>query len=149
MNASDRGPPDARALGDGDRIVVLLMVSALFSGSETALTTASRGKLNAMADRGEAGAAEALGVTEDRERLIGAILFGNNLAIILAASLATSLFAALFGGGAVALATLVMTALVLIFGEVLPRTYAITNAEAVSVRVRGRSASSYPPSRRW
>ena len=121
--------------GIGAGIVVLLVVSALFSGSETALTTASRGKLHAMAERGEAGAAEALKLTEDKERLIGALLLGNNLANILSASLATSLFTVLFGSGAVALATLVMTALVLIFAEVLPKTYAITNAEVFSRRV--------------
>jgi Mg2+/Co2+ transporter CorB len=116
-------------------IAVLLLISALFSGSETALTTASRGRLNGMADRGERGAAEALKLTEDKERLIGALLLGNNLANILSASLATSLFTLLFGAGAVALATLVMTALVLIFAEVMPKTYAITNAEVFSVRV--------------
>jgi magnesium and cobalt exporter, CNNM family len=121
--------------GTGVAIVALLAISALFSGSETALTTASRGKLNAQAEKGGAGAAEALRLTEDKERLIGALLLGNNLANILAASLATSLFTALFGAGAVAIATLVMTALVLIFAEVMPKTYAITNAEVWSTRV--------------
>ena len=121
--------------GSAIGIVALLVVSALFSGSETALTTARRGRLNGMADHGRPGAAEALKLTEDKERLIGALLLGNNLANILSASLATSLFTILFGAGAVALATLVMTALVLIFAEVLPKTYAITNPEAFSVRV--------------
>ncbi|HVL21402.1 MAG TPA: CNNM domain-containing protein, partial [Amaricoccus sp.] len=121
--------------GSAIGIAALLLISALFSGSETALTTASRGRLNGMADRGKPGAADALRLTEDKERLIGALLLGNNLANILSASLATSLFTHLFGAGAVALATLVMTALVLIFAEVMPKTYAITNAEAFSVRV--------------
>ncbi|MFO1210646.1 MAG: HlyC/CorC family transporter [Amaricoccus sp.] len=121
--------------GSAIGIVALLVLSALFSGSETALTTARRGRLNGMADHGRPGAAEALKLTEDKERLIGALLLGNNLANILSASLATSLFTILFGAGAVALATLVMTALVLIFAEVLPKTYAITNPEAFSVRV--------------
>ena len=121
--------------GYGIGILLLLLLSALFSGSETALTTASRGRLNGLADRDAPGAAEALKLTEDKERLIGALLFGNNLANILSASLATSLFTVLFGAGAVALATLVMTALVLIFAEVLPKTYAITNPEVFSVRV--------------
>ncbi|MBM2577951.1 HlyC/CorC family transporter [Jannaschia sp. Os4] len=110
-------------------ILVLLALSAFFSGSETALTAASRGKLRARADKGETGAARALTVTEDNERLIGSVLLGNNIVNILAASLATALFTALFGEGGVAIATLVMTALVLIFAEVLPKTYAITNPE--------------------
>ncbi len=116
-------------------IVALLILSAFFSGSETALTAASRGKLHAMADKGSKGAGRALRVTEDNERLIGAVLLGNNLVNILAAALATSLFTRLFGDSGVALATLVMTVLVLVFAEVLPKTYAITNAEVAAARV--------------
>ena len=81
----------------GAAILVLLVLSALFSGSETALTTASRGKLHGMAERGDPGAAAALALTEDKERLIGAILLGNTAVNILAASLATALFTRLFG----------------------------------------------------
>lgn len=115
-------------------ILALLVLSAFFSGSETALTAASRGKLRARADKGDAGAARALEITEDNERLIGSVLLGNNLVNILAASLATALFTRLFGESGVALATLVMTLLVLIFAEVLPKTYAITNAEEAAAR---------------
>jgi len=116
-------------------ILALLLLSAFFSGSETALTAASRGKLRARADKGELGAETALTITEDNERLIGSVLLGNNLVNILATSLATSLFTRLFGDSGVALATLVMTFLVLIFAEVLPKTYAITNAELAAARV--------------
>ncbi len=116
-------------------ILLLLMVSAFFSGSETALTAASRAKLRARADRGVRGARLALRLTQDSERLIGAVLLGNNLANIMAASLATALFTRIFGESAVALATLVMTLLVLIFAEVLPKTYAITNPETAAARV--------------
>ncbi|MEY3305989.1 MAG: hypothetical protein RLZZ413_27, partial [Pseudomonadota bacterium] len=116
-------------------IVLLLLMSALFSGSETALTAASRGKLRAQADKGSAGAAAALAVTEDNERMIGALLLGNNIVNITSASLATALLTRMFGDSGVALATLVMTLLVLIFGEVLPKTYAITNAEVAASRV--------------
>lgn len=118
-------------------IVVLLVLSAIFSGSETALTTASRGKLHGLAERGDKRAQRALAVTEDKEQLIGAILLGNNLVNILAASLATMLFTRLFGESGVAIATLVMTALVLVFSEVLPKTYAITNSAIVATRVAG------------
>ncbi|MBF9039017.1 DUF21 domain-containing protein [Rhodobacterales bacterium LSUCC0387] len=116
-------------------IIGLLVLSAFFSGSETALTAASRGKLRAQADRGSKGAERALRLTEDSERLIGSVLLGNNVVNILAASLATALFTRMFGESGVALATLVMTLLVLIFAEVLPKTYAITNAEKTAARV--------------
>ncbi|MEE4119659.1 MAG: HlyC/CorC family transporter [Paracoccaceae bacterium] len=110
-------------------ILFLLVCSGFFSGSETALTAASRGKLRSMSDRGIGGADAALRLKEDNERLIGGILLGNNLANILATSLATALFTALLGEGGVAAATVVMTLLVLIFAEVLPKTFAITNPE--------------------
>ena len=116
-------------------ILVLLVLSGFFSGSETALTAASRGKLRSQADKGSKGAAMALGITEDSERLIGSVLLGNNLVNILATSLATALFTNLFGEGGVAMATLLMTFLVLIFAEVLPKTYAITNAERAAALV--------------
>jgi Mg2+/Co2+ transporter CorB len=116
-------------------IVCLLMLSAFFSGSETALTGASRSKLRAQADKGSVGAKTALTVTEDNERLIGALLLGNNIANILSASLATALLTRLFGANGVVIATAVMTILVLIFSEVLPKTYAITYPETVAARV--------------
>jgi Mg2+/Co2+ transporter CorB len=116
-------------------ILGLLVMSAFFSGSETALTAASRSKLKAQADKGSSGATVAMNVTEDNERMIGALLLGNNIVNILSASLATALLTRLFGDSGVALATLGMTALVLIFGEVLPKTYAITNPESVASRV--------------
>ncbi|WP_370230561.1 HlyC/CorC family transporter [Cognatishimia sp.] len=118
-------------------IAVLLMMSAFFSGSETALTAASRGKLRTQADKGNRGATRALKITEDSERLIGSVLLGNNLVNILATSLATSLLTQAFGDSGVALATLVMTLLVLIFAEVLPKTYAITAPESAASRVSG------------
>ncbi len=116
-------------------ILMLIAVSGFFSGSETALTASSRGKLKSQEDKGDTRAGTALKLTEDSERLIGAILLGNNLVNILAASLATALFTRLFGESGVALATLMMTVLVLVFAEVLPKTYAITNPETAAGRV--------------
>ncbi|WP_193141120.1 MULTISPECIES: HlyC/CorC family transporter [unclassified Meridianimarinicoccus] len=110
-------------------VFILLACSAFFSGSETALTASSRGKLRNQADAGSKGAATALKLTEDSERLIGGILLGNNLANILATSLTTALFTKYLGEGGVAMATLVMTLLVLVFSEVLPKTYAISQSE--------------------
>lgn len=116
-------------------ILALLVMSAFFSGSETALTASSRAKLKGQADKGSLGAKAAMKVTEDRERMIGALLLGNNIVNILSASLATALLTRIFGDSGVAFATMAMTALVLIFGEVLPKTLAITFPEAVATRV--------------
>jgi Mg2+/Co2+ transporter CorB len=116
-------------------ILALLVLSAVFSGSETALTAASRGKLASRADKGSKGAERALKITEDNERLIGSVLLGNNLVNIFATSLATALFTKMFGDSGIAIATLIMTLLVLIFAEVLPKTYAITNPETAASRV--------------
>lgn len=116
-------------------IVLLLLFSGFFSGSETALTAASRARMHRLAEEGDKRARIVLRLTEDRERLIGAILLGNNLVNILASALATSLFLALFGDAGVVYATLVMTAVVLIFAEVAPKTFAITNTDRVALAV--------------
>ena len=116
-------------------ILGLIALSAFFSGSETALTAISRASMHRLADQGSKQAATALRLTSDLERLIGAILLGNNLVNIMAASLATALFTAWFGEAGVAWATLVMTFLVLVFAEVAPKTYAITNPERAALRV--------------
>ena len=135
MDAPATGTLDAAFWMTSAAILLLILFSAFFSGSETALTAASRGKLRAAMDRGSRGAALALKITEDNERLIGSVLLGNNLVNILATSLATALFTRLLGDGGVAMATLIMTFLVLIFAEVLPKTYAITNPEAAAATV--------------
>jgi len=116
-------------------VFILLIMSGFFSGSETALTAASRSKLQTKANKGSAGAARALNVTNDTEGLIGSILLGNNLVNILATSLITALFTQMMGENGILLATLVMTFLVLVFAEVLPKTYAITNAESAAISV--------------
>ena len=116
-------------------IVVLLIVSAFFSGSETALTAANRAKLHGMAEKGDRGAKRALALTDDSEKLIGAVLLGNNIVNILSAALATSMFTLLFGANGVVAATLVMTFLVLVFAEVLPKTFAINSPETVAARI--------------
>lgn len=115
--------------GTAGIILLLLLCSAFFSCSETALTAASRGKLRTLADSGSRAAATALKLTENSERLIGAILLGNNLANITATSLATALITSTLGDSGVLVATVLMTILVLVFAEVLPKTYAISNPE--------------------
>lgn len=114
-------------------IIVLLVISAFFSGSETALTASSRARMYAMEGDGDLKAALVNKLTSEPERLLSAILVGNNLVNILASSLATSLFLGAFGTAGVAYATIFMTILVVIFAEVLPKTYAITKADETAL----------------
>ncbi len=118
-------------------IACLLCLSAFFSGSETALTAASRARMHQLEQDGDAAARRVNRLISNREGLIGTILLGNNVVNILASVLATSLFTALFGqnGLALAAATGIMTVLVLVFAEVLPKTYAITRADAMAKAV--------------
>ena len=116
-------------------IAVLIALSGFFSGSETALTAASRARMNRLAEEKNKRAALVLKLTDDLERLIGALLLGNNLVNILASALATSVFLTIFGSAGVVYATLLMTALVVIFAEVMPKTYAITNTDRFALAV--------------
>lgn len=116
-------------------ICVLIVISAFFSGSETALTAASRARMHALEQDGSARAKIVNGLLDMPEQLIGAILLGNNLVNILASALATSMFLSMFGEAGVVYATLTMTALVLVFGEVMPKTYAITNSDRAALAV--------------
>lgn len=113
----------------------LLIISACFSGSETALTAASRARMHALEEDGNARAKLVNRLLASRERLIGALLLGNNLVNIAASALATSLFLSVLGEAGVAYATFVMTALVVVFAEVMPKTYAILNADKMALAV--------------
>jgi Mg2+/Co2+ transporter CorB len=116
-------------------IIGLLLASAFFSGSETALTAASRARMHTLEQDGNTRARIVNRLLLIRERFIGAILLGNSLANIAASALATSLFLTLFGEAGVAYATLVMTVVVVLFAEVLPKTYAIVNADRMALVV--------------
>ncbi len=116
-------------------IVVLLALSAFFSGSETALTGASRPRMHQLESEGNRRAGTVNFLHARQERLIGGILIGNNIVNILASALATSMMITLFGDAGVAYATIAMTTLVLIFAEVLPKTYAIRHADDVALTV--------------
>lgn len=118
-------------------IFILLLMSAFFSGSETALTACSQPLMHRLELAGDKRAGVVNRLYEQKERLIGAILLGNNLVNILASSLATSLLITYFGEAGVAYATLAMTLLVLIFAEVMPKTYAIKNANTMALAVGG------------
>ena len=123
-------------------IIGLLVLSAFFSGSETSLTAASRARMHTLAQQGDRRAAQVNRLWETKERMIGTILLGNNLVNILASALATSLMISWFGDAGVAYATLAMTLLVLIFAEVLPKTYALYNADRMALAVAAPCACS-------
>lgn len=116
-------------------IAVLLFISAFFSGSETALTAASRARVHQLARSGSLRAGVVETLTANMERLIGALLLGNNLVNILASSLATSVLITVFGQSGVVYATLVMTLAVVIFAEVLPKTWAINQPDEFALGV--------------
>ncbi|WP_116652726.1 HlyC/CorC family transporter [Pelagibacterium sediminicola] len=116
-------------------IFALLGVSFFFSGSETALTAASRARMHQLARNGNARAGLVERLTAERERLIGALLLGNNIVNILASTLAASVLIRIFGEAGIAYATLVMTALVVVFSEVLPKTLALIRPDGFAMTV--------------
>src|SRR5881392_1671845 len=116
-------------------VILLLPVSAFFAASETALTGASRASMLRLTKQGNREAAVVSSLLAMRERLIGALLLGNNIANIGASALATSIFTAWFGEVGVLYATAVMTVMVVIFAEVLPKTIAINAPDRVALLV--------------
>lgn len=110
-------------------ILALIVLSAIFSGSETALTAASRARMHSLESGDDSRAKIVNRLIERRDRLIGALLIGNNLVNILGSALATSLFLTLFGEAGVIYATLVMTVLLVVFAEILPKSWAIANPD--------------------
>ena len=116
-------------------LVILLVGSGFFSASETALMSLSRIKMRHMEEDGVKGAKLVSSLVEDSNRLLTSILIGNNIVNIAATSIATSLFTATLGAQGVAMATGVMTVLVLIFGEITPKTISANNPEKASLVV--------------
>src|SRR6478752_4618610 len=116
-------------------VIALLLVSAFFAASETALTGASRASMLRLTKQGNRDAEVVTSLLAMRDRLIGALLLGNNIANIGASALATGIFTAWFGEVGVLYATGVMTAMVVIFAEVLPKTIAINAPDRVALLV--------------
>ncbi len=114
-------------------MLLLLLAGAFFSGSETALTAVSRGRMHQLEKDGSSAAAKVNRLVANRERLIGALLLGNTFINILASSLATSLLETHFGPHAVAISTIIMTIVILIFVEVMPKTLAIARTDRVAL----------------
>ena len=113
-------------------IAVLLVISAICSATETAFSSCNRIRLKKLADGGSKSAKKALKVCDNFDKALTAILIGNNVVNIASSSIATVLFTEKFGAGSVGIATLVMTILVLIFGEILPKSIAKENSESFS-----------------
>jgi len=114
-------------------ILALLAVSAVFSAAETALTRASRGRMHQLERDGDRGAGRVNRLLSDQETMIGAVLIGYNVINILSSALATEFITRVLPGGwGVALATAIMTVLVVVFVEVLPKTLAIVRADDVA-----------------
>ncbi|MCY0151210.1 HlyC/CorC family transporter [Hoeflea alexandrii] len=116
-------------------ILALIALSGFFSGSETALTAASRARMHSLQTSGDARAGTVNTLIERKDRLIGALLIGNNLVNILASALATSVLLSIFGDSGVAVATLTMTLLLVIFAEVLPKSWAISTPDRFAMFV--------------
>ena len=114
---------------------VLLVFSAFFSGSETALTAASRARMHRLEQDGNKRAGIVNKLREEKDRLIGGLLLGNNLVNIFASALATSVLIKMFGEAGIAYATLGVTVLVLIFAEVMPKTYALLHHDRLALAV--------------
>ncbi|MGI9426708.1 MAG: HlyC/CorC family transporter [Hyphomicrobiaceae bacterium] len=110
-------------------VLLLLLLSAFFSGSETALTAVSKARMHALEQDGNVRAGQVSRLLDKPERIIGTVLLGNNLVNILASALTTSLLIGLAGEAGVFYATLILTLLIVIFCEVLPKTYAIVSPD--------------------
>ena len=116
-------------------IGLLIVASAFFSSAETALTAASDARMRQLTNKGDKRAKIVEKLRADREGLIGSILIGNNAVNVLGSALATSFAIALFGEGGLVWATIGMTVLLVVFAEVMPKTYAFTYADSYALRI--------------
>ncbi len=118
-------------------IVVLIMMSAFFSATETAFSSLNRTRLKSLADNGNRKAAKALTLAENYDDLLSTILIGNNIVNIAMASIATVLFVNLLGNAGATVSTVVITIVVLIFGEISPKSMAKESPESFAMAVSG------------
>lgn len=118
-------------------LIVLLALSFFFSSAETALTTVSRIKMRTLTDEGDKRAQRVLAITDDKSRMLSAILIGNNIVNLSASSLATTLAIQLLGSYGAGIATGILTFLILIFGEISPKNLATLESTKLSLRYSG------------
>ncbi|MDB3955852.1 CNNM domain-containing protein, partial [Alphaproteobacteria bacterium] len=110
-----------------------LLLSAFFSSSETAITKISDAKIHQWDEKKNKKIIKAKSLLKNREKVIGTLLLGNNIVNILASALATSILISVFGDKGIIYATVIMTSLIFIFAEVLPKTYAIRESEKLII----------------
>ena len=118
-------------------LVILLILSSIFSSTETALTTVNKIRMRTLSEAGNKKADRVLRVTENQGKMLSAILIGNNVVNLSASSLATSIAIERFGSVGAGIATGILTLLILIFGEIAPKTMATINADQISLWVSG------------
>ncbi|MBP3487465.1 MAG: HlyC/CorC family transporter [Roseburia sp.] len=118
-------------------LIILLLLSAFFSSAETALTTSNRIRMRTLAEDGDKRAATVLRITDDSGKMLSAILIGNNIVNLSASSIATSLAIKLWGSVGAGIATGILTFLILIFGEISPKTLATIHSEKISLAYSG------------
>ena len=118
-------------------LIVLLLLSAFFSSAETSLVTVNQIRMRSLADEGNKKAARVLKITSNSSKMLSAILIGNNIVNIFASSLATTITLQLWGNRFVSLTTGILTLLVLIFGEITPKTIATSHAEKIAMTYSG------------
>src|SRR5471030_668968 len=121
-------------------VFVCLLLSAFFAGSETALTASSRASMARLEKHGNRRAGIVNRLLEQRERLLGALLFGNNAVNIAASALATGVLLTWFGDVGVVYATVVMTIVVVVFAEILPKTAAFNAPDRIALAVADRKS---------
>lgn len=114
-------------------VIILLSASAFFSSAETALMTSNKLKMRNLADNGNKRAAKVLKVTENTDKMLSAILIGNNIVNLTASSISTTLTLKIFGSKLVGIATGILTFLILVFGEITPKNVASKNAEKMAL----------------
>ena len=118
-------------------LFVLILLSAFFSSAETALMTVNKIRLRSLVENGDRRAERVLKITEDSGKLLSAILIGNNIVNISASSIATVLATKLWGSAGAGIATGILTFLILIFGEISPKTLATIHAEKLALLYSG------------
>ena len=118
-------------------LAILIFLSAFFSSSETALVTVNKIRMKTLADNGDKRAKRVLKVTSDSGKMLSAILIGNNIVNLSASSIATTLAVDILGSVGAGVATGVLTFLILIFGEVSPKTMATLKADGMSLAIAG------------
>ncbi len=118
-------------------VIILLSASAFFSSAETALMTSNKLRMRNLADNGNKRAAKVLKVTENTDKMLSAILIGNNIVNLTASSISTTLTLKIFGSKLVGIATGILTFLILVFGEITPKNVASKNAENMALSYIG------------